>query len=115
MAEITTASVFKSGRSQAVRIPKALQFDVDRVAIRKRGNSLILTPVEKTDQWASMKEAIALVKEEGLTFEVPEKNDWEGYPRVGFDENSEHFEARVREYERKAEAKERAWRQVHDE
>ena len=46
------AKLFTNGRSQAVRIPKAYQFDgVDQVLIRKEGGALILLPVRKT--WES--------------------------------------------------------------
>jgi antitoxin VapB len=34
--------VFKSGNSQAVRIPKEFQLDVDEVEILQRGNELII-------------------------------------------------------------------------
>lgn len=113
MAEIATASVFMSGRSQAVRIPKAFWLDAERVEIRRRGRDVVLTPIAREDQWANMKEAIEMAKREGLTFETPEKNDLEGYPRMGFNEAPEHFEARVREYEHKAEERELAWRRAH--
>lgn len=45
------ASVFKSNRSQAVRIPKEFAFadSVKQVYVRKEGSSLILTPVD--DFW----------------------------------------------------------------
>ena len=43
----TTAKIFKSGRSQAVRIPKEYRFDVDEVFINKIGDTLILTPADK--------------------------------------------------------------------
>lgn len=47
-----TAKLFDNGRSQAVRIPKALRFrGVDRVAFRKDGDALILTPVRR--DWQS--------------------------------------------------------------
>lgn len=41
-----TASLFKSNRNQAVRIPKDMEFpaDIKSVIIRKVGNSRILTP-----------------------------------------------------------------------
>ncbi len=39
-----TAKVFKSGRSQAVRIPKRFRFNSSSVSIRQRGDSIILTP-----------------------------------------------------------------------
>lgn len=40
-----TAKVFKTGRSQAVRIPKPFRFNTSMVTIRKLGDSVILTPV----------------------------------------------------------------------
>lgn len=42
------AAIFKSNRSQAVRIPKDFAFPegMDKVVIRKVGKSLILTPVD---------------------------------------------------------------------
>ena len=45
------ASVFKSNRSQAVRVPKEFAFPegVKQVVIRREGVSLILTPVD--DFW----------------------------------------------------------------
>lgn len=100
MAETTTASVFMSGRSQAVRIPKAFWFDTERVEIRRRGQEIVLKPIAKEDQWAAQREAIAMMKREGLNLEVSEGVEGEGYPRMGFDENPEHFKARVHEYER---------------
>lgn len=100
MAKATTASVFMSGRSQAVRIPKAFWFDTERVEIRKRGHEVILRPIAKEDQWAAQREVVAEVREDvEPLFEMLEPNDWKGYPRMGFDESWEHFEARVREYE----------------
>ncbi len=113
MAEEATASVIMSGRSQAVRIPKAFWINAERVKIRKRGESLVLTPVEKEDQWASLKEVIATIKKEGLTFEIPDEPEWEDYPRIGFNESVEHFNKRVHEYEKRRDAKERAWKAEH--
>ena len=49
---MTTASLFKNGRNQAVRIPKELEFSgISEVEVRKEGNSIILTPVRKS--WKS--------------------------------------------------------------
>ena len=39
-----TAKVFKTGRSQAVRIPKRFRFSTDEVFIEPDGNRVILTP-----------------------------------------------------------------------
>jgi antitoxin VapB len=37
-----TAAVFKSGNSQAVRLPKEFQFDVREVEIFRRGEDVVL-------------------------------------------------------------------------
>lgn len=37
-----TTRVFKSGNSQAVRLPRDFQFDVDEVEIFRRGDELVL-------------------------------------------------------------------------
>jgi antitoxin VapB len=39
-----TAKVFKTGRSQAVRIPKDYRFACDEVFIERDGDRVILTP-----------------------------------------------------------------------
>ena len=41
---MATTRVFKSGNSQAVRIPKELQFDADEVEILRRGGEIVLRP-----------------------------------------------------------------------
>ncbi len=43
-----TAKVFKSGNSQAVRLPKEFQIDSNEVEIIKENGTLILRPVAKT-------------------------------------------------------------------
>jgi antitoxin VapB len=47
---MTKSTVFKSNRSQAVRLPKAVAFpeDVHEVEIIKVGNTRIITPVGKS-------------------------------------------------------------------
>ena len=37
-----TAKIFRSGNSQAVRLPKELQFDVSEVEIFRRGDEIVL-------------------------------------------------------------------------
>ena len=37
-----TAKIFKNGNSQAVRLPKAYQFDVSEVQIFRRGDEIVL-------------------------------------------------------------------------
>ena len=46
----TTAKLFKVGRSQAVRLPKAFRFKGTEVRIRKEGNKVVLEPLE-TSEW----------------------------------------------------------------
>jgi antitoxin VapB len=40
-----TAKLFQTGRSQAVRLPKAFRMPGTEVKIRKEGNSIILEPL----------------------------------------------------------------------
>ncbi len=46
-----TAKVFWSGRSQAVRLPKAFRFEADEVRIRRHGYAVILEPVARDWAW----------------------------------------------------------------
>ena len=48
-----TAKVFMTGRSQAVRLPKAYRFEGTEVRIRREGRAVILEPVE--DDWGWLK------------------------------------------------------------
>lgn len=51
-----TAKIFRSGNSQAVRIPKEFQMEADEVEILKRGTSLVLRPKGKS--WAAFFESL---------------------------------------------------------
>lgn len=44
---MTTAKVFMTGRSQAVRIPKQFRFGTPEVYVRRDGDSLILSPARR--------------------------------------------------------------------
>ncbi len=39
---MTTARIFQSGNSQAVRLPKEFRFEVDQVEIFRRGDEIVL-------------------------------------------------------------------------
>jgi len=52
VAKKTTAKIFRSGNSQAVRIPKEFQLDGTEVEIQRRGDTLILRPKRKS--WAPL-------------------------------------------------------------
>ncbi|MBW2341517.1 MAG: antitoxin [Deltaproteobacteria bacterium] len=45
-----TARVFKSGNSQAVRLPKDFKLDVTEVSVFKNDGDLVLRPLRKTWQ-----------------------------------------------------------------
>ena len=54
---VDTAKVFKTGRSQAVRLPKAYRFATDEVTIERQGDAVILRPVLSQDLWWQRMEA----------------------------------------------------------
>ncbi len=41
---MSTARIFQSGNSQAVRLPKEFRFEVDTVEIFRRGDEVVLRP-----------------------------------------------------------------------
>lgn len=45
------AKIFMNNRSQAVRLPKEFQFDVQEVFIRKEGSDVVLSP--RPSDWSS--------------------------------------------------------------
>lgn len=63
------AKVFKTGRSQAVRIPKPYRFDCDEVYIERRGDAVILTPRAKPRTW---KEFFASAPHFSEDFPIPD-------------------------------------------
>lgn len=53
------AKVFRSGNSQAVRLPKDFRFDVEEVEISREGNAVILRPRQgDSTRWASLRAAM---------------------------------------------------------
>jgi len=54
-----TAKIFTTGRSQAVRLPKAYRFDTDEVFIEKVGNTVVLRPKQdKAMAWGTHLQSI---------------------------------------------------------
>ena len=51
-----TAKLFKSGRSQAVRLPKEFRFEGEEVFIKKVGEAVVLLPRE--DSWRTLYESV---------------------------------------------------------
>jgi len=58
---LPTAKVFTTGRSQAVRLPKAFRFTTDEVTIEKVGNAVILRPL-KEDNGAWVARVVAALE-----------------------------------------------------
>ncbi len=57
-----TAKVFKSGNSQAVRLPKDFRIGAKEVAINKIGNVIVLLP--KDEPWGLFSEGIKEIGED---------------------------------------------------
>ncbi len=54
-----TAKIFRSGNSQAVRLPKAFRFTVDEVEISREGDAVVLRPKNNSgDRWKNVRSAI---------------------------------------------------------
>ena len=60
-----TAKVFRTNRSQAVRLPKDFQFATDEVPIRKVGDDVILSP--RPRDWKSYLESAPVASEAFMT------------------------------------------------
>lgn len=54
--EMETAKLFKNGKSQAVRLPKAFRMKGDQVFVTKIGNAVVLIPHSK--KWDSFLESL---------------------------------------------------------
>jgi antitoxin VapB len=50
------AKIFRSGNSQAIRLPKEYRLKADSVQLNRIGNVLIIVP--KDDPWANFKEGV---------------------------------------------------------
>ena len=72
------AKLFKSGRSQAVRIPKEFRFEGTEVYIEKEGDRVILSPM-RASTWREFFEDTATVSDD-FSVEprdmLAEERDW---------------------------------------
>ena len=71
-----TAKVFRSGNSQAIRIPKELQTDLKELAIRKVGDGFILFPAE--DPWLPLRLSIGQIPDDFM--EDRDQPSWSDVP-----------------------------------
>ena len=74
------AKVFWSGRSQAVRLPKAFRFETDKVRIRRHGDAVILEPVARDWTWLD-----ALIRPLDADFAAAATEDMLGQKRRALD------------------------------
>jgi antitoxin VapB len=71
--ESKRAKLFMHGGSQAVRLPKEFRFEGKEVVIRKQGDTVVLTPVDR--DWAAFWEEIDRLRgDEQL--ELPPQPEW---------------------------------------
>ncbi len=58
---LSTAKVFTTGRSQAVRLPKAFRFSTPEVTVERQGDAVILRPKVQTKEewWDEMEQILA--------------------------------------------------------
>ena len=73
-----TAKVFWSGRSPAVRLPRAFRVDGREVRIRRRGRAIVLEPVPESWEWLDAlagevdEDFVSAVREQPEATERPE-------------------------------------------
>jgi len=78
------AKVFKSGNSQAVRLPKEFRFSVEEVEVSREGDAIILRPhADNKAGWSSLRSAL----KRGVSADFMEegREQPEGQDRVGLD------------------------------
>ncbi|MBU1403821.1 MAG: antitoxin [Proteobacteria bacterium] len=59
---MNTAKIFKSGNSQAVRLPKGFQLEGNEVYIKRVGKNIILTT--KDDPWAGLIDSLDMFSDD---------------------------------------------------
>ena len=76
-----TAKIFKTGRSQAVRLPLAFRFDCREVYIERQGDSVILRPKPDNlaERWRKFFASSAPFPDDFLADRVdapPQQREW---------------------------------------
>ena len=75
---VKTTKVFRSGNSQAVRIPKEFSIEAEEVEIRKRGDTILLRP--KPRSWAPLLESLERFTDDFMTIR-PKQPPWNKRPK----------------------------------
>ncbi|MDE2416526.1 MAG: AbrB/MazE/SpoVT family DNA-binding domain-containing protein [Burkholderiales bacterium] len=73
-ATVDTAKIFTTGRSQAVRLPKAFRFATSEVTIERQGDAVILRP--KLDKAAWAQQVLAAVAAFEPDFKLERADEW---------------------------------------
>jgi antitoxin VapB len=59
---VTIAKIFRNGKSQAVRLPKAFRFKGDRVHIKRMGEAVVLLPYQSA--WSVLFESLTMFSDD---------------------------------------------------
>ena len=73
-AIVDTAKIFTTGRSQAVRLPKAFRFATSEVTIERQGDAVILRPKLDNATWGQ--QVLAAVTAFGPDFKLERAEEW---------------------------------------
>ncbi len=73
-----TAKVFKSGNSQAIRLPKEFRTDVKEFIIEKKGDTFLLYPPK--DPWYPARQVIGTFPEDFMSDR--EQPSWDDIPEI---------------------------------
>jgi antitoxin VapB len=68
------AKIFTTGRSQAVRLPKAFRFEGSEVLVERQGDAVILRPKLDNETWAQ--QIVSAVAEFDRDFRIERAEDW---------------------------------------
>lgn len=74
-----TAKLFQTGRSQAVRLPKAYRFEGEEVFIKRVGDGVLLLP--QNGDWQNLVKSLSEFEPDFQLErhdEAPQERDWHG-------------------------------------
>jgi antitoxin VapB len=71
---VDTAKIFTTGRSQAVRLPKAFRFTTSEVTIERQGDAVILRPKLDSATWGQ--QVLAAVAAFDGDFKLARAEEW---------------------------------------